>query len=168
LAKIKKRKMHWKPSQSAQVVGYKIYWSEGGKVDYDASSAALGNVTEVLLPDGVAGFSPGQGSVEFGITAVDELGNESDMVTFSAAYQFNVPQAPQELRMDALDDFHATDQDLDPKSESDLEPKSQPGQLYEKGVYCLEERRAQADDESPESPALEEKPLKYYGRTDQE
>jgi hypothetical protein len=68
-----------------------LYWSEGEQVDYESQSAALGNVTQALLPDDIDGFTPGKGPVEFGITAVDELGNESDMVTFAAAYQFNVP-----------------------------------------------------------------------------
>ena len=162
MAKIKKRKLHWKASDSAQVVGYKLYWSEGDKVDYDAPSAALGKVTEVLLPDGVPGFAPRKGPVEFGITAVDDLGNESDMITFSAAYQFNAPQAPQELRMQALDAFHATLVDPEP------EQKAQPGQLHEKGLYCLEAHRVQPDDDSSESAAEEEKPLKYYGRSDQD
>jgi hypothetical protein len=163
MAKIKKRRLHWRASLSAQVVGYKLYWSDGGHVDYDSPSATLGNVTEVLLPDGVDGFCPGQGPVEFGITAMDELGNESDMITFSAAYQFNVPQAPQELMMDALDEFHATGTEA---VEAELESPSQPAQLYETGVYCLDERRAQADDELAESDLEEEKPLKYYGQPD--
>ena len=168
MAKIKKRRLHWKASQSAQVVGYKLYWSDSGKVDYDAPSAMLGNVTEVLLPDGVDGFSPGQGPVEFGITAMDELGNESDMITFSAAYQFNVPQAPQELMMEALDEFHATGAEAaEPEAEEpEAETPSSPTPLYETGVYCLDERRPQVEVDQPESDPEEEIPLKYYGQPD--
>lgn len=94
MGKIKKRKLRWTGSESPQVVGYKLYWEEGGKVTYDSSSAILGNVTEVVLPDEVEDFRPENGPIEFGITAVDELGNESDLVTVSAPYQFIVPQAP--------------------------------------------------------------------------
>ena len=178
MAKIKKRRLHWKASQSAQVVGYKLYWSDGGQVDYNAPSAVLGNVTEVLLPDGVDGFSPGQGPVEFGITAMDELGNESDMITFSAAYQFNVPQAPQELTMEALDEFHATGAEAaEPDAveaeagegeavEGEAETQSGPAPLYETGVYCLDERRPQVDVDQQQSDLEEEVPLKYYGQPD--
>ena len=188
MAKIKKRRLHWKASQSAQVVGYKLYWSDGGQVDYNAPSAVLGNVTEVLLPDGVDGFSPGQGPVEFGITAMDELGNESDMITFSAAYQFNVPQAPQELTMEALDEFHATGAETaepdaieaeaaeaeaeEPEAveaeavEPEAESQSGPAPLYETGVYCLDERRPQVDVDQQQSDLEEEVPLKYYGQPD--
>lgn len=97
MAKIKKRTLRWTASQSPQVVGYKLYWSEGGQVTYDSPSTKLGNATEVVLPDDVEAFTPQSGPIELGITAVDELGNESDIVTVSAPYQFNVPQAPEEI-----------------------------------------------------------------------
>lgn len=99
MAKIKKRKLRWAASQSPQVVGYKLYWEEGGQVTYNSICANLGNIIEVVIPDGVENFSlkPDSGTIEFGITAVDELGNESDMITVSAPYQFNVPHAPGEI-----------------------------------------------------------------------
>jgi hypothetical protein len=106
MAKMKKRRLSWRASSSSQVVGYKLYWSEGGGVNYDSACAKLGNVTEIILPDDVDSFTPGGGPIELGITAVDELGNESDMVTVMAPYQFSVPKAPQGLRMDTLKDFH--------------------------------------------------------------
>jgi hypothetical protein len=165
VAKIKKRKLHWKASESPQVVGYKLYWSEGEQVDYESQSAALGNVTQVLLPDEIPGFTPGRGTVEFGITAVDELGNESDMVTFAADHQFNVPQAPQQVSMEALDEYHATEV---PREESI--PPIKPIQLYEKGAHFFKEQKTEPDDDSIEIAAVEQedKPLKYYGQSDQD
>jgi hypothetical protein len=105
MAKIKKRKLKWTASGSSQVVGYKLYWSENGAVNYYSKCVKLGNVTEIVLPDDVDSFMPGGGSVEFAITAVDELGNESDMITLKAPYQFNVPKAPEDLYLQKLDDF---------------------------------------------------------------
>ena len=105
MARMKKRKLSWQPSRSSQVVGYKFYWSFGGEVDYASQSVKLGNITQVTLPDDVEAFVPTNGPVEFGITAVDELGNESDMVTLKAPYQFNVPKAPEDLYLQKLDDF---------------------------------------------------------------
>jgi hypothetical protein len=98
VAKIKKRKLKWIASGSSQVVGYKLYWSENGAVNYDSKCLGLGNVTEIVLPD----------DVDFAITAVDELGNESDMITLKAPYQFNVPKAPEDLYLQKLDDFFIT------------------------------------------------------------
>ncbi|CAB5089588.1 hypothetical protein D3OALGA1CA_815 [Olavius algarvensis associated proteobacterium Delta 3] len=102
MAKMKKRILRWRGSNSPQVIGYKLYWSQGGEVTYGSSHANLGNVTEILLPDGVESFSMGQGPVEFGVTAVDELGNESDMTTVMAPYQFSVPEPPMDLKIEAF------------------------------------------------------------------
>ena len=108
MAKIKKRKLSWLASSSSQVVGYKLYWSEGGGVNYDSQCVTLGNITELILPDNVDAFTPGSGPIELGITAVDELGNESDIVTVMAPYHFSVPKAPKDLHIETLKDFHTT------------------------------------------------------------
>ena len=109
MAKIKRRRLKWIASNSSQVVGYKLYWSENGEVNYDSQGVMLGNITEIVLPDDVKSFSPNGGPIEFGVTAVDELGNESDMVTLTAPYQFNVPKAPDDLYLQKLEDFYITD-----------------------------------------------------------
>ena len=109
MAKIKRRRLKWVASSSPQVVGYKLYWSQNADLNYDSEWLMLGNVTEIVLPDQVKTFKPNGGPVEFGVTAVDELGNESDMVTLKAPYQFNVPKAPDDLYLQKLEDFSITD-----------------------------------------------------------
>jgi hypothetical protein len=109
MAKIKRRRLKWVASNSSQVVGYKLYWSENGDLNYDSQWVMLGNVTEIVLPDDVKSFTPNGGPIEFGITAVDELGNESDMVTLTAPYQFNIPKAPDDLYLQKLEDFYVID-----------------------------------------------------------
>ena len=104
MAKMKKRRLSWKPSGSPQVIGYKLYWSEGSEVTYESPSAQLGNVTSVILPDDVSTFEPGNGPLEIGLTAIDELGNESDMIAVSAPYQFSVPEAPDSLKIESVSD----------------------------------------------------------------
>jgi len=108
MAKIKRRRLKWVASSSHQVVGYKLYWSENGELNYDSQWAMLGNVTEIVLPDDVESFTPNGGPIELGVTAVDELGNESDMVTLTAPYQFNIPKAPDDLYLQKLEDFCIT------------------------------------------------------------
>ena len=108
MARMKTRRLSWKASASPQVVGYKLYWSEAGEVNYDSPSVQLGNVTSVILPNDVPTFKPGKGPIDIGLTAVDELGNESDMITISAPYQFSVPEAPGGLRIDTVSDPGAT------------------------------------------------------------
>lgn len=106
MSKIKKRRFRWESSHSSQVVGYKLYWSEWGGVGYDSECAELGNVTQVVLPDEVVSFRPANGPVEFGLTAVDELGNESDMTILYAPYQFSVPEAPANLKIETMQEFY--------------------------------------------------------------
>jgi hypothetical protein len=107
MARMKKRRLSWQASRSSQVVGYKFYWAFGTSVDYDADCVELGSITELVLPDDVEAFVPASGPVEFGITAVDELGNESDMVILKAPYQFSVPEAPANLKLEAVEESPA-------------------------------------------------------------
>jgi hypothetical protein len=66
----------------------------------------IGNVTEVVLPEHVPSFPIVKGSIELGITAVNEVGNESDMMIFAAPFQFSVPDAPTSPGLEALKEYH--------------------------------------------------------------
>lgn len=125
MGKIKQRKLRWTGSESPQVVGYKLYWEEGGDVTYDSSSAIVGNVTEVVLPDDVDDFKPENGPIEFGIAAVDELGNESDLITVSAPYQFKTPHAPDGIWLEGAESAQQEDshpQVTDTEAEVETDP----------------------------------------------
>ena len=75
----------------------------------------------MVLPDDVKGFSHNGSPIEFGVAAVDELGNESDLATFKASYQFNIPLAPEGMWIENLDEFHI--QSEEPQEENSQEPK---------------------------------------------
>jgi hypothetical protein len=106
MAKVKKRRLVWEPSTSPNVIGYKLYWAEEGEVNYDSPCAMIGNVTEVVLPEQVPSFPIVKGSIELGITAINEVGNESDMMIFAAPFQFSVPDAPTSPGLEALKEYH--------------------------------------------------------------
>ena len=106
MAKVKKRRLVWEPSTSSNIVGYKLYWSQEGKVSYDSPCAVIRNGTEVVLPDQVPSFPVVKGAVELGITAVNEIGNESDMMVVTAPFQFSVPDAPTSPALEALKEYH--------------------------------------------------------------
>lgn len=125
MGKVKKRKLRWTGSESPQVVGYKLYWEEGGDVTYDSSSAIVGNVTEVVLPDDVEDFKPDNGPIEFGIVAVDELGNESDLITVSAPYQFKIPHAPDGIWLEGSESS-ALVESPEQEAETDVEIEMDP------------------------------------------
>jgi len=106
MAKVKKRRLVWEPSTSPNVIGYKLYWAEEGEVNYDSPFAMIGNVTEVVLPEQVPSFPIVKGPIELGITAVNEMGNESDMIRMTAPFQFSVPDAPANPGLEPLKEYH--------------------------------------------------------------
>jgi len=133
MAKVKKRRLLWEPSTSSNVIGYKLYWAEEGEVNYGSPCAMIGNAAEVVLPEQVRSFPIVKGSIQLGITAVNEVGNESDMMIFAAPFQFSVPDAPTSPTLEALKEYHicqgsSTDrgdkESVNDTSSSDLEGDS--------------------------------------------
>jgi len=67
------------PSNSPDVVGYKLYVQEApDPVTYDSEDFLLGDVTSVDLAT-LPGMTTKDGIYNLGITAVDDAGNESSM-----------------------------------------------------------------------------------------
>lgn len=100
MAKIRKRKLTWKASPSSRVTGYKVYWASDRRLDYDAPCADVGNVTAVLVPDDLTGFTAAPPNLKFGVTAVDSEGNESDMSVIEGAGFFQAPERPSRVRIE--------------------------------------------------------------------
>lgn len=119
MAKIKKRRLRWQTSPSRGVVGYKLYWAVEGEVNYDSNSAMIGNVGEIILPGEVPSFPLVKGPVEIGITAVNEIGNESDMTKVSCPFQFAVPDAPANLALEAVNAYFVPESIEDPEPSED-------------------------------------------------
>jgi hypothetical protein len=100
MGKIRQKKIRWESSASSEVVSYKLYWSEDGEVNYNSKSVEVGNVTEVILPNGVPSFPLLKGKIILGISAVNEAGNESDITKTTAELNFIVPDGPKRLRIE--------------------------------------------------------------------
>jgi len=85
----------FEPSTSADVVGYKLYIEQTPtEVSYQSQSFDLGNNTDVNLAE-VEGIGILSGTYNFGITAVDDTGNESDFVFLSdVKVDLVAPNAP--------------------------------------------------------------------------
>ncbi len=109
MAKIRKRRIRWDASSSTDTVSFKVYWAVGGKVNYDSDCVKVGMCKEIILPDAIPSFPVTQGKIEIGVTAVNEIGNESDMVTLSVPFQFSVPESPKNLVMENLETFYVSD-----------------------------------------------------------
>jgi hypothetical protein len=105
MAKYRKCKLSWKPSNSDLFVGYKLYWSKEDAINYDSNFIELGNVCEVIIPD-IFKYPPDPGvSLRFGVSAVDLEGNESDIVLLAEMYQASEPAVPLDLSLKTLNDF---------------------------------------------------------------
>jgi actin-like ATPase involved in cell morphogenesis len=95
--RIKRKRIRWHRSPSAEVSNYRLYWSVGEAVGYDSQYVELGDVTEAILPDGIPSFPLISGTVHLGITALSNAGNESDMTKTSASLNLLVPEAPKRI-----------------------------------------------------------------------
>jgi hypothetical protein len=93
---IKPKKLSWGKSPDADVVGYKIRWAlPADPIEYDPTKNAgfdAGNVTSVDLP--VAGMPNIDGELKIGLTAVDDVGNESDPAEGVFPFDFAPPAPP--------------------------------------------------------------------------
>jgi hypothetical protein len=102
MARLRKYKLVWAASDTEDIVGYKLYWNHGPAVDYECDAIEVGNVTEIAIPEWVY---LSDGSVMFGITALDAEGNESDMTTLSEPFRLRAPQPPRNLCLEPVDEF---------------------------------------------------------------
>jgi Tfp pilus assembly protein PilZ len=102
MGKVRNKKLRWEPAAGEEAATYKLYWSENGTVDYTSSFAEVGMLTQIILPDDIPSFPRIAGNLELGITAVNQAGNESDITTISAYFDFTVPEAPKSLVVEDL------------------------------------------------------------------
>jgi hypothetical protein len=123
MGKIRKCKLSWQPSDSEEVIGYRLYWSKGDRVSYDSNFFELGKVHEVCLPDVLKLDTRYETSIMLGITAVDIEGNESDMVTLSTPYRTKVPPPPSGLEIITTDESTAMETDIVDRQQSPADPE---------------------------------------------
>lgn len=102
MGKVKKKRVRWEPSASLDVTSYRLYWSKHAEVNYNSDHAELGNVSEVILPDDVPSFPLVTGDIEIGVTAVNQVGNESDITKLTVGFNFTVPDAPRNLEVEDI------------------------------------------------------------------
>jgi hypothetical protein len=99
MGRLRQRRVCWEPS-TGTVVGYRLYWSLDGPVDYDSDHADVGKVTQILLPEGIPSFPSFAGEIELGISAFSQAGNESEITKMTVHLDFTVPGAPRNLRIE--------------------------------------------------------------------
>jgi hypothetical protein len=108
VAKLRRYMLSWKPLDSGQIVGYKLYWSREKSPGYDADHIQLGNVREICLPDVFKETPPLGDPIRLGIAAVDKDGNESDIALLAEPYRAVAPPAPADISLKPLDEDKCT------------------------------------------------------------
>jgi len=95
MAKIVKRKISWDNSTAPDVTAYRFYWTPSDTpVDYNAPHVEV-STPQVIIPDDVPSLVNIDETLNIGVTALDELGNESDMtVVNNVPFDFAAPPAP--------------------------------------------------------------------------
>lgn len=99
MAKIVKRTIQFAAATAPDVQGYKLYWAVGDNVNYNSDNVDIGNTTSVTIPDDVPSFPLVEAEINLGVTAYDDMGNESDMTKVSAPFDFDAPDAPTNLEV---------------------------------------------------------------------
>lgn len=103
MANIKKTQISWTKSGSVDVVDYKIYYvPEGETLDYGSPGVLVGDVDQVVIPDDVPEFPLLDGIYQIGLTAVDDVGNESDFIVQTVPFDLVAPDAPTDLVVTVL------------------------------------------------------------------
>jgi hypothetical protein len=102
MGKVKKKRVRWELSSSLDVATYRLYWSQDGGVNYDSDHADFGHVTEIILPDDIPSFPLVTGNMELGVSAINHAGNESDICKLTVDFNFETPEAPQNLMVEDI------------------------------------------------------------------
>ena len=95
--RIVKRRIWWEPVPVVDLVNYRIYWAlTPTPFGYELPAIeAPKEVTEVVAPtDFPEGTFEVDGDYNIWVTAVDEVGNESDPLALSGRFDFTPPPAP--------------------------------------------------------------------------
>ena len=96
MAKVKNVTLEFPGSDSADVVGYKLYIEESPTVvTHDSNYYDLGNNTSIVLNDIMSNID---GVYNIGVVAVDDVGNESDFSLLDdVPLDFTPPNPPGQL-----------------------------------------------------------------------
>ena len=102
MARIVKRKISWDASTADDVEKYRVYWEEAPTVPTYASPHVETTETFIVIPDDAPSFPTKEGDYVIGVSAVDKVGNESDINTVTAPFDFTAPDAPGNVTVESI------------------------------------------------------------------
>jgi len=103
MANVRKYQISWTKATASDIIGYKIYYvPDGEELNYGSPNVSVGDVDSVIIPDDVPEFPFIDGNYQIGITAVDDVGNESDFLMKTVPFDLVAPDAPTNLEVTPL------------------------------------------------------------------
>jgi len=102
MAKVIKRRISWTASDSPDVVKYRVYWEAAPNIPSYSSPHVEVTKNELIIPDEVPDFPTQEGDYVIGVSAVDDVGNESDISTVTAPFDFTAPNAPENVSVESI------------------------------------------------------------------
>lgn len=94
MARIKPKTISWNPSESQDVVAYRVYAKpdDGALFGYDAQHIETAEVIIYAPDDFPEGTFETEGDYLIGVSAVDDAGNESDITEVAHPFDLNPPK----------------------------------------------------------------------------
>lgn len=103
MAVVKKKKITWiADPDSKDIVSHNVYCDKATQdLDYNSTYVNVAMPkTEVILPDEFPpGFFDADTNYKVGISAIDDVGNESSIVSVQAPFDFVAPGAPSGIKV---------------------------------------------------------------------
>lgn len=100
MAEIRKKRVRWTAAPDADVVSHRVRVGlEGAALDYGSPYVQVDMPeTSIILPDSFpAGTFDLDQNYTLGISAVDDVGNEGDIVEVASPFDFVAPGVPTEI-----------------------------------------------------------------------
>lgn len=96
MAKVIKKRIKFIPSDGVDVVSHRVYVApDPDELNYASPMVEVAMPADsVVVPDDFPGFPLRDVQYQVGVTAVDDVGNESDMAIVTAPFDFDAPSAP--------------------------------------------------------------------------
>lgn len=99
MARVGTKEFYWTPSAAQDVVGYRVYVEpEANPITYSSPHVDVGDVVEVdlgaLANGGFTVLAEADGTYNLGVSALDDMGNESDISVVASVPLDFVPPLP--------------------------------------------------------------------------
>jgi len=99
MAKVKSYNIAWAAPVDADVVGYNLRWAWGSAPTGNETPFYIAGKATTTVQIPVAGMTANEGELYLALTALDDVGNESDPAVLHFPFDIVAPGPPTNLRL---------------------------------------------------------------------